>query len=494
MKNQTAIVIGSGFAGLSAATKLASEGYSVTILEKNNQPGGRARQFEEAGFTFDMGPSWYWMPDVFEEYFNRFGKSVSDYYQLERLDPSYRVYFPDGPTDIPATPEAVANLFDKIEPGSGKALKEFLKDAEYKYQVGIQELVYKPGRSLLEFADLRVLKGLLQMNLLSSMRKFIRKSFNHPKITEILEFPILFLGALPENTPALYSLMNYADISLGTWYPKGGMHKIVEAMVSLAIEKGVVIKTGEEVLGFRYQSNTISGVMTTNGEFEADVVVAAADYHHVDQHLLSPEFKMYSPKYWDSRKLAPSSLLYYLGFNTRIPELEHHNLFFDADFGVHSKQIYSDPKWPDDPLFYACVPSKTDTTVAPEGSENAFLLIPVAPDMKENPEVQEKYFNMVLDRLEKHTGRELRKHLVYRRDYGYTNFVEDYHSFKGNAYGLANTLDQTAVLKPKLKNSKLTNLYFTGQLTTPGPGVPPSLISGQVVAGEIIKDHKVKSA
>lgn len=494
MDKPTAIVIGSGFAGLSAATSLADKGYSVKILEKNGQTGGRARQFSESGFTFDMGPSWYWMPDVFEDYFNRFGKSVADYYELERLDPSYRVYFKDGPTDLPADPKALYNLFDSIEPGSGAKLEKFLEEAAYKYEVGIKELVYKPGRSIMEFADMRVLKGLVQMHLLTSMKTYIRKSFSNPKLIQLLEFPILFLGAMPKNTPALYSLMNYADMALGTWYPKGGMHKIVEGMTKLAEEKGVEIHLNEEVIKFHYEGDRISEVVTLQNNYKADIIIAGADYHHIEQKVLRKESRAYSEKYWDQRKLAPSSLLYYLGLDRRVEGLLHHNLFFDSDFDKHAKEIYDNPKWPDDPLFYVSAPSLTDATVAPEGQENMFILIPVAPDMEEDGEIQEKYFQIVMERLQQHTGIDYREHIVYRRDYAYTDFVKDYHAFKGNAYGLANTLNQTAILKPKMKSPKVPNLYYTGQLTTPGPGVPPSLISGQVVADEIIKDQLKRTA
>lgn len=494
MSQPTAIVIGSGFAGIAAATSLAHKGYKVQVLEKNSEVGGRARKFSAEGFTFDMGPSWYWMPDVFEDYFGKFGKKVSDYYELVRLDPSYRVFFKDGPTDLPADPNALYNLFESIEIGSGEKLKKFLEDAAYKYEIGIKELVYKPGKSLAEFADLRVLKGLVQMNLLSSMKSFIRKSFSNPKLIQLLEFPILFLGAMPKNTPALYSLMNYADMALGTWYPKGGMHKIIEGMVSLAEEMGVEFICNREVIKFHYEGDRITEAVTLQGNYIADVIVAGADYHHIDQKVLRSESRNYSEQYWDKRKLAPSSLLYYIGLDVKLKGLEHHNLFFDSKFDQHAEQIYENPSWPNNPLFYACIPSVTDSTVAPEGKENLFLLIPVATDLKETADIQEKYFQILMDRLEAHTGQSVKDHVIYRRDYGYTNFVEDYHAFKGNAYGLANTLDQTAILKPKMKSKKLSNLYFTGQLTTPGPGVPPSLISGQVVANEIIKDQLKRSA
>ncbi|GGH73746.1 phytoene desaturase family protein [Phaeocystidibacter marisrubri] len=489
MSKPTAVVIGSGFAGMAAATSLAAKGYSVTVLEKNSTPGGRARKFSDSGFTFDMGPSWYWMPDVFEDYFNHFGKKVSDYYELVRLDPSYRVYFEKEAVDMPADTNALFKLFDKIEKGSGDKLKKFLKEAAFKYEVGIQELVYKPGRSLMEFADMRVVKGLVQMNLLSSMKSYIRRHFKDQRLIQLLEFPILFLGALPKNTPALYSLMNYADMQLGTWYPKGGMHKIVEAMVSLAEENGVQFKCNEEVLSFHYEGTRISEVITANANYRADVFVAAGDYHHIEQNVLRKESRQYDEKYWDSRKLAPSSIIYYVGLDTKVDELLHHNLFFDSPFDVHASAIYEKPEWPNHPLFYTCLASKTDETVAPSDGENLFILIPIAPGMKETSDIMEVYFEEVMNRIETRTGQDLRPHIVFKRDYAHSDFVKDYHAFKGNAYGLANTLDQTAILKPKMKSPVVPNLYYTGQLTTPGPGVPPSLISGRVVAGEIVKDQ-----
>lgn len=489
MHNKKALVIGSGFAGLSTAINLASKGFNVTVLEKNNTIGGRARQFSESGFTFDMGPSWYWMPDVFESFFNRFGKSVSDYYELIRLDPSYQVVYGKGEEmPIPANMIELESLFDSLEAGAGLRLRDFLKQAAYKYEVGINKLVYKPGRSLTEFASIKLLMDVIKMDVFQSMSKHVRKFFKHPKLIQLMEFPVLFLGALPENTPALYSLMNYADMSLGTWYPKGGMHKIVGAMGSLAEELGVSFLTDHEVTRINHSNGVAKSVNTNHGEISADVIIAGADYHHVETKLLDGNTRNYSDAYWDKRVMAPSSLLYYVGLDRKLDGLLHHNLFFDTDFGPHAQDIYTNPKWPEKPLFYASITSKTDSTVAPEGCENLFLLIPVAPGLEENEEIREKYFDMILKRIESYTEQNLRDHIVYKRSFAHRDFIKDYNSFKGNAYGLANTLTQTAILKPSLKSKKLKNLYYTGQLTVPGPGVPPSLISGIVVADQVEKD------
>ena len=489
--SRRAVVIGAGFAGLSAATTLARAGWQVTLLEKNESPGGRARVFEAQGFTFDMGPSWYWMPDVFERYFARFGKRVSDYYDLVRLDPSYQVIFRgmEG-VDIPAAMDELRALFERFEPGSAARLDEFLRQAAYKYEVGINRLVYAPSRSIMEFADPKLLVDMLRLDVLQSMHRHVRRFFKDPRLLELVEFPILFLGATSENTPALYSLMNYADLALGTWYPRGGMHQIVRGMVALAQELGVDIQYNQEVNEIEVQHGRSPGVRTAQGFFGADAVVAGADYHHVEQQVLAPEYRHYDANYWDTRTLAPSSLLFYLGVNRKIDRLRHHNLFFDEDFAQHAREIYEQPQWPTKPLFYASVPSKTDPGVAPAGHENLFLLVPVAPGLPDDEATRERYYHLIMDRLEKFCGHEIRPHVVYRRGYAHRDFIADYHSFKGNAYGLANTLRQTAILKPSLKSKKVSNLYFTGQLTVPGPGVPPSLISGQVVAGEVLKEIK----
>lgn len=491
---KSVIVIGSGFAGLSSATFLAKAGYDVTVLEKNDSLGGRARVWETEGFKFDMGPSWYWMPDVFERYFKSFGYDLSDLYELVRLDPSYRVVFgPNDHEDQSANMAELEAMFDRLDPGSSKRLRKFLAEAAYKYEVGIKDLVHKPSRSLLEFADFRILKGLFQLDLLKDMRKHVAEVSTHPKLKAIMEFPVLFLGALPQNTPALYSLMNYADMSMGTWYPQGGMHMIIEAMVKVAKEQGVKFRTKAEVKGFKYSGNKIVGVLTKTGGFSADIVVAGADYHHIDQEVSEEGRREYSEQYWVKRKMAPSSLLYYLGIKGEVPNVLHHNLFFDHELDQHAAELYTHPQWPTKPLFYASVPTKTDTSIAPEGCENMFLLMPTAPGLAgDSEEVREKYYNIMMDRLEQFTGSSIRDRVVVKRSFAYSDFKSEYNSFKGNAYGLANTLDQTAILKPRLKSKKISNLYFSGQLTTPGPGVPPTLISGEVVSKEIAKDFKLK--
>ena len=491
------VIIGSGFAGLSAAAFMAKAGWEVTVLEKNSTTGGRASVLLADGFTFDMGPSWYWMPGVFERFFNCFGKKVSDYYELQRLDPSYRVYWPDDSMDVPADYNELKIVFEKLEPGSGVMLDKFMQEAAFKYEVGINKLVHKPGQSLLEFADWELVKGVLKLDVFNSIKNHVRKHFKHPKLRELLEFPVLFLGALPKDTPALYSLMNYADIKLGTWYPKGGMYKIVEAMTSLAKELGVKFYCNHEVIEIKVENGIAKNVLAKNMDaqssvqsFDAEVVIGGADYHFIETKLLLPQYQSYSEKYWNKRVMAPSSLLYYVGLNKKISNVLHHSLFFDVSFDVHGKEIYTDPKWPSNPLFYVCAPSVTDNTVAPEGGENLFFLIPVASGLEgDTEELRDQYFDQILSRYENRIGQQIKDSIVFKKSFSVRDFKKMYNSFKGNAYGLANTLMQTAILKPGLRSKKVSNLFYTGQLTVPGPGVPPSLISGEVVSREVVKNY-----
>jgi phytoene desaturase len=484
-------VIGAGFAGISAATCLAKAGMDVTVFEKNSLPGGRARKLVASGFTFDMGPSWYWMPDVFEKYFALFGKQPADYYTLERLSPSYRiVYSQNDYLDIPAGTDALCALFEKLEPGSGKHLIRFLEEGKLKYEIGVNDLVYKPGLSLMEFADLGLIKNAFKLHVFQSISTYIRKFFKESRIVKLLEFPVLFLGATPEETPALYSLMNYADMVLGTWYPKGGMYKIVEGMVSIAEEVGVKFCYNATVDQIAVENGKAIGLNVDGSYHPFDFIVAGADYHHVEQKLLAPVYRKYDESYWNKRVMAPSSLLFYLGISKKLDNLEHHTLFFDQDFTQHAKEIYHTPRWPSAPQFYLSCTSKTDSTVAPAGHENLVILIPVAPGLKDEEATREYYFNLVINRLESLIGQSIQPYIVFKKSYAHNDFISDYNAFQGNAYGLANTLLQTAYLKPSIVNKKVSNLFYTGQLTVPGPGVPPSLISGQVVATELLKRAK----
>ncbi|MBV8389669.1 MAG: phytoene desaturase [Mucilaginibacter sp.] len=487
-KDKRVIIIGAGFSGLAAAALMAKKGHNVTLLEKNDQPGGRARVWEKDGFRFDMGPSWYWMPEVFENYFALLDRKPTDFYELKRLDPGYRVYFgKDNLIDVPAKMDEIEALFESIEPGSAKKLRAFLAKAETKYKIGMGEYVFKPSHSIAEYLDFNVIKKSFSLQLFTSMSAHVRKYFKHPKLIRLLEFPVLFLGATPENTPAMYSMMNYADLVLGTWYPIGGMYEIVKAMVSIAEKQGVHIELGTGVTKINIQNGYVRSVGTNKGDYPADMVIAGADYEHVDQYLVNEPYRNYSKKYWDTRTLSPSCLIWYIGINKKIGSIQHHNPFFDEDFDQHAKDIYTDPRWPQKPLFYVCCSSKTDATVAPENCDNLFFLMPVAPGIDDSEAIRQQYLDLMIARFEKVTGERIRDNIILKRSYALNNFKADYHSFKGNAYGLANTLRQTAFLKPVMKSKKVKNFFYTGQLTVPGPGVPPAIISGQIVAKEAMK-------
>ena len=482
-------IIGSGFSGLSAASYLAKAGCDVTVYEKNPTTGGRARQLNsDNGYLFDMGPSWYWMPGVFENFFSDFGYKAANFYDLIMLNPGFSIVFgKDDVLNVPADFDALCTLFESIEKGSAVQLKKFMQEAEFKYKTGMEKLVYKPGLSVFEFADIDLVKGLFKLQVFTSFSEHVRKFFKHPHLIALMEFPVLFLGAMPADTPALYSLMNYAGLKLGTWYLKGGFAKVIEAMEKVAKEQGVKFATGKPVNKLHIQKRLVNSLETGEGEYKYDAVIASADYHHVERDLLDELYRNYDEAYWDNRVMAPSCLIFYLGITQKVPKLQHHTLFFDADLDEHAREIYKEPQWPAKPLFYVCCPSKTDDSVAPAGHENLFILMPLATGVEDNETLREQYFDRLMERLENYTGTAIRDYIDYKKSYCIADFITDYNSYKGNAYGLANTLKQTAILKPSLKNSKVDNLFYAGQLTVPGPGVPPSIISGNLAAQQLLK-------
>ncbi len=486
-------IIGSGFAGLSTAAVLAKKGYDVTVLEKNKDIGGRARCFTHSGYNFDMGPSWYWMPDIFDKFFSKFGKKSQDFYQLIKLDPGFKIIFNNNEAlDIPASYKELEELFEKVEPNSSKKLQKFMHEAKFKYNFSMNSLVYQPGVTWTELISKDIFKNIFKLQVFSSYKQHVARYFKNPKLRTLLEFPVLFLGTAPKDTPALYSLMAYSGFVQGTYYPMGGFFKVIEGMANLCQELGVNIKSNENVTKIHIQNQQATSIETQHNIYSTDIVVGAADYHHVDNNLIDKKYQNYNSKYWEKRTLSPSCLLFYLGINKKLEKLIHHNLFFDANIDKHIKDIYKDQKWPENPLFYACCPSKTDPFSAPKGKENLFLLIPISPGLQDSKDLHEKYFNLLIDRLEKYCGENISNFIEYKRSYCINNFIEDYNSYKGNAYGLANTLFQTANFKPSIKNKNIQNLYYSGQLTVPGPGVPPSLISGQVVGEYIMQKHPLK--
>ena len=483
---KTIHIIGSGFSSLSASCYLAKAGYKVKVLEKNSRIGGRARQFKHEGFTFDMGPSWYWMPDVFERFFEDFGKKPQDYYELDKLSPGYQVIFgEDDAFKVADNLEDLYSSFEKLEDNGAHKLEKFMDQARSNYDIAIKKLVYKPGESPLELVTSETVAKLGQF--FSNIDRDVEKDFENPKLKQILKFPVLFLGARPQDTPSFYSFMNYADFGLGTWHPKGGMFSVVSAMHDLAESLGVEFQTEANVEHINVNSHDEVVSLVVNGKSESThLVLSGADYHHTET-LLDKRLRQYSENYWDKKTFAPSSLLFYVGFDKKLKNINHHNLFFDVDFNQHANDIYKDPKWPDEPLFYANFTSLTDTNTAPKGCENGFFLVPLAPDIEDTEELRNKYFHKIITRFEKLTKQDVQKNIIFKKSFCVEDFKKDYNSYKGNAYGMANTLLQTAFLRPNLKSKKVKKLYFTGQLTVPGPGVPPALISGKLVSDLIIK-------
>ncbi len=485
--NRKVTIIGSGFSSLSASCYLAKQGYEVALYEKNDSVGGRARQLTKEGFTFDMGPSWYWMPDIFERFFGDFGKKPSDYYHLDKLNPAYKIYFSEDSISIGDSMESICGEFERLQPGSARYLRRFIAKAQKNYQIAINDIVYRPGLSPLELVTPDTIVRVGQF--FKTISGEVRKHFKNPKLVATLEFPVLFLGAKPSDTPAFYSFMNYADFGLGTWHPRGGMYKVIQGMKALAESLGVTIATNSPVEKILVRDGKSVGVQVHGTTIESDLVVSGADYHHTES-LLEEKYRQFSPAYWSKKVFAPSSLLFYVGFDKKITGVEHHNLFFDTDFGQHAIEIYDAPQWPSKPLFYANFPSVTDREMAPDGCEAGFFLIPIAPGLEDTPQFREQYFDIIMKRFREITGEDARAHIRFKESFCVNDFIEQYNAYKGNAYGMANTLRQTAFLRPGLKSKKVKDLFFTGQLTVPGPGVPPALISGKLVSDLIIKSNK----
>jgi phytoene desaturase len=482
------VVIGAGFAGLSAATELASKGLDVMVVEKNSSPGGRAGKVETNGFNFDKGPSWYWMPEIFEDFFARYGNKSSDFYHLTRLDPSYRIYFSDSDVmDLPADFSDLKQVFENYQSGAGNNLEKFIEQADRKYKIAMEQFIHKPGLSATEYFSPLLLKYLFTLGLTGSFSAHARKFFTDKRLLQAISFPILFLGGTAESTPAMYSLMNYADMKLGTWYPEGGFYTVSKAFEQVALSTGVKIEYNFPIDKINVLDGKAIGVSSGKDFLKADYILAAADYHHVETHLLPITSRSYSYRYWSGRTLSPSALLYYIGVKRKLSGLLHHTLFFDTNFDQHAHSIYKQPGWPDEPSSYLSCTSLTDTSTAPEGMENLFALIPVAAGLTDSKLIRSKYYNIVIQRIKQLTGEDISGDVVVNMSYAQSDFSNEFNSFKGNAYGLANTLMQTAFLRPRVKSRQVKNLFYAGQLTVPGPGVPPAIISGQIAAGELIK-------
>jgi len=488
LDGRTTTVVGGGFGGLATACYLAADGADVTLLERHDELGGVAGRIETDGFRIDTGPSWYLMPDTFERFFSHFDRHPEEYYDLTRLDPHYRIFWKDGDrVDVPDDPEAVADLFESYEAGAGDAFRSYLEEAEHAYDIGVEEFVYRDRSRLRDCIDPRLARAAGGVTLLDSMQEYVSDCFDHPKLQQLVQYSLVFLGGAPHNTPAIYTLMSHVDFNLGVYHPTGGIASVVDGIAELATELGVDIETGCEVTGLDPGGDGI-GVTARGGRKQADTVVANANPYHVGRDLLPEGRREYDDDYWDSRTYAPSAFLMYLGVEGDAEPLEHHTLVLPTDWDAHFEAIFEDPAWPEDPAYYVNVPSRTDPTMAPEGHEAVVVLVPIAAGLSDDEATRERFRDKVLDDLEAHTGADLRDRIVLERSACVSEFGERFGAPRGTALGLAHTLRQTGPFRPSIRSSAAESLYYTGAYTSPGIGMPMCLVSGQHTAAAVRDD------
>lgn len=483
-----AIIVGAGFGGLSLAALLAKNGFNVTVLEKNEQPGGRASVYNDEDFYFDMGPSWYLMPDVYEKFFAEFGKKPEDFFKLERLDPSYRIFFGNKKSvDVAADIEKNYILFDSLEENGAKKLEEYLKSSKELYDFSLNEMLYKDYTSILDFFNGKLLLKGYKMNILENLQHYVNKKFESDEARKILEYAIGFLGGAPANTPSFYHLMSHVDLTMGVFYPQGGMRKVVDSIYKLAQSYGVNFQFNEPVEMLDIHDHNVKRVITSKADYDVDLVIVNVDYAHSELNFLTNDNRTYNAKYWDSRVMAPSAMVVYVGVDHTIDKLVHHNLFLDDDWEHGFDTIFDSKKaaWPENPSYYVNVPSRTDSSAAPQGSDTLFILIPLAPGLEDNSKLRENFYNKIMDDLESKIDENIRDHTVVKRIFALDDFKSRYNAYKGTALGLSHTLRQSALWRPAHKSKKVKNLYYSGHYTHPGIGVPMTLISSQIVAGEL---------
>ena len=492
-QSQHVVIIGGGFGGLGSAILLAKAGYRVTLLEKNEQLGGRASVFEAEGFRFDMGPSWYLMPDVFEEFFTALGEDINDHLHLQRLQPSYRVFFKDtglDPVDIYSDLSRDEQTFESLEPGSSQALRIYLEKAEYQYEIAKARFLYKNYDRARDFLTKEVATEGRKLSVFQTMDRYVSRYFQTEAVKKLIQYPLVFLGSSPYNTPALYNIMNHIDYAMGVYYPRGGIYAIIEALETIGRQYGVDFRTHQSVSKITTQSGVATGVQLEDGEhIEADIVVSNADIAHTEQSLLDPSDRMYRDRYFRTRTLAPSAFMMYLGVDGQLQDLRHHTLIFSKDWQQNFAEIFDRPALPSDPSVYLSNPSKTDNTVAPDGTENLVVLVPIAAGMELDTDDFTHYGDQVLATIGEEIGApDLPERIIYRSDFNSNDFAARYHAYGGTALGLAHTLRQTALLRPNNTHKKLRNLYFVGASTNPGIGMPICLISAELLTKRLLGD------
>ncbi len=493
--NKKVVVIGAGIGGLGAAGLFAKKGYDVTVLEKNENFGGRANIFEASGFRFDMGPSWYLAPDLFEHYFNLLGETVDDYLDLKRLAPSYRIFFRNDPAnlDIHSDLDRDTQTFDAIEAGSGEKLRAYLKQSEYQYGVATEHFMYKNYDTVFDFLNRRVMTEGQKLSVFSKMHKFVSRFFKSKKLQQVMEYTMVFLGTSPYEAPALYNLMSHMDFNQGVFYPMGGFYELIKALCSIAEKNGAKLRGNAAVAEIVVANGKTTGVKLASGEVvPADLVISNADMWFTETKLLAEEWRTHGQRYWDKRVMAPSAFIMYLGVSEKLPGITHHNLLFSEDWRANFDDIYKLPRLPSEPSLYVCAPSVTDPSVAPAGKENLFVLVPIASGLEMSAVEKERYADRILGLMEQEMKLPgLRDKIEYQRVYTVENFESDYNSFKGSALGLAHTIWQTAIFRPKNQSAKVKNLYYVGAGTNPGIGTQICLISAELVYKRV---HGIKTA
>lgn len=487
-----AVIIGSGFGGVGLAAMLAKAGYAVDVYEKNESLGGRASVFDAEGFHFDMGPSWYLMPDVFERYFALLGEDVADHLNLVKLSPSYRVFFKDKQrvVDLYSDLARDAATFEAMEPGAGTALAEYLRQAKKKYDIGVGRFVYKNYDHFRDFLTREFLLEGRKLSVFISMHRYVKRFFKNPDVQKMLQHTLLFLGNSPYNAPALYSMLSHVDLGQGVFYPMGGIGKVIEAIVNIGKKHGVQFHTNALVENIETENGKACGIRLANGEFvPADIVISNTDLFHANMQLLNAEEREHDAAYWEKKVMAPSAFLLYLGTSKKFSSITHHNLVFSKDWKQNFTEIFDAPVLPSDPSFYVCAPSVTDASVAPEGSENLFVLVPIAAGLTLTAEQLDAYEQKILTTMETEMGMDgLRAAITYRRRFAVDDFAARYHSYRGSGLGLSHTIMQTAIFRPNTYSKKVKDLYFVGADTNPGIGMPMCLVSAQLVYKRLIGD------